>query len=184
VIVIGLDDTSTAGVLHLLYDEIRRGRQRPVGWDQEQDLGDGGPVRRLPVPDLHWSDQSGDREGCVSAIRNAGGTLVSMGSNDRGTNAPTPVIACSLGPDDVTARVADWRTMLEHVSGRRAIPAGVRLELDPGARLDEIARLAAAEHECCAFLSFTITMDERGHALEVTGPPDAEPIIAELFGAP
>jgi hypothetical protein len=107
-----------------------------------------------------------------------------MTSSDRAATPSTPMIACTLGPGDVTARVADWRTALEHVSARRAVPAGVRLELDPDARLDEIARLAAAEHECCGFLSFTITMDERGHALEVTGPPDAEPIIAELFGAP
>jgi hypothetical protein len=58
VIVVGLDDVSTAGVLHLLYDEIIEGRQRPVGMDHEQELGPDTPIRLLTVPDVHWTDES------------------------------------------------------------------------------------------------------------------------------
>jgi hypothetical protein len=60
VVVIGLDDVSTAGVLHCLYDEIVAGIFRPVGVRQD-DLGRGEtPVHLLPVPDEHWLE-SGDR---------------------------------------------------------------------------------------------------------------------------
>ncbi len=55
VIVIGLDDGSTAGVLHILFEEIRGGRHRPVGVEHDQEIHSL-PVRLLPVPDEHWDD--------------------------------------------------------------------------------------------------------------------------------
>lgn len=92
-------------------------------------------------------------------------------------------IACTLGRSGMITRVNEWRSALAAVVDRGPVPGGMRLELGPDAPLEEIVRLSAAEQECCAFLSFTITVDRRGRALEVTGPPDAEPIIADLFGA-
>ncbi len=99
------------------------------------------------------------------------------------TTGSTPAIVCTLGSDGQASRVEEWKVALEQVTARTALPGGVELALGPAARLDEIARLAAAEQECCAFLAFTITIDPRGRVLTVTGPPDAGPIITELFGA-
>jgi hypothetical protein len=59
----------------------------------------------------------------------------------------------------------------------------VRLTFDADVTLEEVARLAAAERECCRFFSFVITVDERGKALEVRAPEEALPIIEGLFGA-
>jgi hypothetical protein len=49
--------------------------------------------------------------------------------------------------------------------------------------LPELARLVAAEQACCAFLSFRITVDQRGVGLEVRAPAGADEIVTALFGA-
>jgi MerR family transcriptional regulator, copper efflux regulator len=93
-----------------------------------------------------------------------------------------PTVACSLGADDIGTRLAEWQEVLCHVVERRALPGGVRLGFGPQAPIAEIARLAAAEHGCCRFLSFAMTVDGRGVALEVTAPPDAQALLHEVFG--
>jgi hypothetical protein len=47
----------------------------------------------------------------------------------------------------------------------------------------ELARLVAAEQHCCAFISFAITVDQRGVALEVRAPDGADRIVTTLFAA-
>lgn len=49
--------------------------------------------------------------------------------------------------------------------------------------MGEVLRLAAAEHQCCAFFSFAVTIDERGTALEVSAPADAAAMVEAVFGA-
>jgi hypothetical protein len=39
----------------------------------------------------------------------------------------------------------------------------------------------AAESSCCAFLSMALERSGDGLVLDITGPQDARPIIAELF---
>ena len=96
---------------------------------------------------------------------------------------PSPV-ACTLDSSAVGSRLDEWQALLSRVSTKAPIPGGLRLTFEQDAPVAEIARLAAAEQECCRFFSFTITIDDRGVALEVTAPPDAEPIVASLFGVP
>jgi MerR family copper efflux transcriptional regulator len=76
----------------------------------------------------------------------------------------------------------DWNRLLGFVTARSAIDGGVRLELDAGAPIDEVARLTVAEQECCRFLSFSLTVDGRGLGLEVRAPDDALPVVHGLFG--
>ena len=59
---------------------------------------------------------------------------------------------------------------------------GVRLLFGDGVPLDELTRLAVAEQGCCSFLSFALTVDGRGIALEVRAPADAADLVAALFG--
>ena len=60
-----------------------------------------------------------------------------------------------------------YLSMLE--SGRRAMPY-------------ELARLAAAEQECCSFFDFTVRLASGRTALEVRAPADAQDVVASLFG--
>jgi hypothetical protein len=92
------------------------------------------------------------------------------------------VIACTLAPDAVDDRRGAWHRVLASVTGRSSTPDGaLRLEVDPEAVAD-LTALAVAEHACCSFMSFTITIDARGAAVEVRAPAEAAPIVASLFG--
>ena len=64
------------------------------------------------------------------------------------------------------------------------LDGGVRAVFLPTVPLDELMRLIAAEQDCCQFLSFAITVDTRGVALQVTAPADALAMVHSLFGAP
>ena len=50
--------------------------------------------------------------------------------------------------------------------------------------LSELSRLVDLERQCCRFLTFKIVVEagEQPIRLEVTGPPDAKPMIEDLFG--
>lgn len=95
----------------------------------------------------------------------------------------TEPIACTLDASALSDRVTEWGTILATVTDRRDVPDGLRLTFPDAGSIGEIARLAAAEHACCRFFSFTITLDERGAALEVRAPLDARPVLDALFGA-
>jgi hypothetical protein len=81
-------------------------------------------------------------------------------------------------------RVDEWAAALAGVVGRHAVDGGVRLDLGPGTDVAEVARLAAAEQECCGFFRFALSMDARGVALEVRAPDEAAGLVTDLFGAP
>jgi len=92
-------------------------------------------------------------------------------------------IACTLGGDEMERRVLEWSDMVSHVRERAPIPDGIRVSLDPDFPIDRLAALAGAEHECCAFLSFAITMNARGVGQEVRSTPDGMTVVAGLFGS-
>jgi hypothetical protein len=91
-------------------------------------------------------------------------------------------ICCTLGADEREDRVEAWREVLAGAVDRTAIPGGLRVSFGADAPLAALARLAGAEHECCRFFSFALTIDGRGAALEVTAPEDAAPLVDSLFG--
>lgn len=140
-----------------------------------------------------------DRCGCSPSVPDPTGPTTSIeprcGCSSTDGPAPTvpvvgpghedrPTVACTLSSGEVDARVAAWQAILTDVEHRQSIPGGLRLGLAAGASVGEIARLAAAEHECCHFFAFALTMDDRGIALEVTAPADGQPVLDALFGAP
>ncbi len=92
-------------------------------------------------------------------------------------------IACTLEPDAMPERLADWRTVLGQARTRVATAdGGLRIEFGDSIDLGDLARLVAAEQHCCGFFSFSLTVDQRGTALEVRAPEGASGIVAELFG--
>jgi MerR family copper efflux transcriptional regulator len=102
----------------------------------------------------------------------------------RGDRATIP-IACTLDDAEVGGRVDAWRAILAASRARTTTADGtVRVHLDGTDRLPGLAELVAAEQDCCAFFSFTITVDHVGVTLEVRAPDGAAPIVDELFGAP
>jgi hypothetical protein len=95
----------------------------------------------------------------------------------------TADICCTLSDADaVRLRIDDWRSVLEFISRRTKIDGGLRLELRDDAPIAEVVRLAEAEHGCCTFFAFALTIDSRGTALEVRAPAEAATLVRDLFG--
>ena len=99
-------------------------------------------------------------------------------------SSPTdPPIACTLQPDAMPDRVADWQAALGSASERSATADG-RLRITFGREVDlaELARLIEAEQQCCTFFSFALTIDQHGIALEVGAPEVAAGVVDTVFG--
>lgn len=79
------------------------------------------------------------------------------------------------------ARLHEWQTLLDGVI-REAIPNGRRLRFPATAPLPEITRLVQAEQGCCAFFTFTITVETTGITVDVTAPTDGQPMLDSIFG--
>jgi DNA-binding transcriptional MerR regulator len=134
--------------------------------------------------ELHRPDGPCDDQcGCVSSPPDDSPSVPQAVSlTAKPTVADVPPIACTAGTG-LRGQLDAWAALLTHASGRSAIDGGVRVELDGTTPLDELIRLTAAEHDCCRFFNFAITIDTRGVALEVRGPDEASPIVQSLFGA-
>lgn len=94
----------------------------------------------------------------------------------------TPEIACALHPESVGERFEDWNRILASAKARTAIPDGVRVVFHRDVDAGALASLAAAEQTCCSFFRFDISIGADEVALVVTGPDDAQPVIAAVFG--
>ncbi|HEY9416482.1 MAG TPA: heavy metal-responsive transcriptional regulator, partial [Pseudonocardia sp.] len=96
---------------------------------------------------------------------------------------PEVPVACTLGGDEQTERIQQWRQVLDSATGREDIDGGLRLRFpaDPDLVAD-VARLAAAEQGCCAFFDFTMQLTPDALVLSVRAPGAAEPLVTELFG--
>ena len=87
-------------------------------------------------------------------------------------------LVCTLEAADLPGRLQEWRDLTSHVTSRAPIDGGLRLQLDAGTPLGDLAALMAAEQSCCSFFAFALTVDARGPALEIRGPAEA----LALFG--
>jgi hypothetical protein len=98
---------------------------------------------------------------------------------------PELPIACTLTPDAKTDRlrlIDDLRR--DALIAREPTGAGARLRLRDTPDVERRAReLVAAESQCCAFLTFELSRADGELVLDVSGPPDARPVV-ELFFAP
>jgi len=92
-------------------------------------------------------------------------------------------IACTLSAADHTAR-ADQTTELARraLRSREPIPNGARLRFERSAETErQLRTIIEAEAECCPFLRLDLQPADDALVLEITGPAEADPIIAELF---
>ena len=92
-------------------------------------------------------------------------------------------IACTLHPGELAGRTAQLAELArEALRSRTPIPGGERLVFAPGAGTEERLRDAvAAEAACCSFLTMDLQRLDHGLVLDIAGPEEARPIIAEMF---
>jgi len=106
-----------------------------------------------------------------------GGSLIAKPSASGG-----PPIACTLAPDRVGDQITQWQRLLRQAVGRDSVPGGVRVRFPRDVDVAAIAQLAAAEQDCCRFFTFGLVVAPGEVTLDVTGPIDAQPVIAALIG--
>ncbi len=92
-------------------------------------------------------------------------------------------IACTLRPTQYTDRTAQLRALADGaLRSREPLAEGERLTFAPGAETETRLRDAvAAEASCCSFLRMDLRSQGDALVLDITGPAEARPIIAELF---
>ena len=92
-------------------------------------------------------------------------------------------IACTLAPDEFRSRSSDLAAIAARSLRQRApIPGGERLTFaGDDATERELRAVVAAEAQCCAFLELDLRRQREHLVLDVVGPEDAQPLIAELF---
>ena len=84
--------------------------------------------------------------------------------------------------DERPGRMSGWTDVLDRVVERESTATGMRLRLDADAQVvSTAADLAVREAACCAFFSFTLTIDTGGVWLAVDAPPDGRPVLDALF---
>jgi hypothetical protein len=91
--------------------------------------------------------------------------------------------ACSLDEAEMQVRLDAWSSVARQAATLDDIDDGVRLRLPYDADLAEIARLAAAESNCCPIFEFRITLDGRGRAIEIRVPEGRAGTVHELLGS-
>jgi hypothetical protein len=95
-------------------------------------------------------------------------------------------IACTLSADQLRRRTGELAVLAARaVRSRERTDEGERLTFADGHDIErELRATIAAEASCCAFLRMELRRTEDGLVLDVAGPEDARPIIAELFRSP
>ena len=96
---------------------------------------------------------------------------------------PEIPIACTLGPDGMIARQALIDTLAaDGLLERAATDAGLQVRLRDTPDIERRTReLIAAEARCCAFLAFDLKRDGGALVLDISGPPEARPVIDLFF---
>jgi hypothetical protein len=92
-------------------------------------------------------------------------------------------IACTLGPGQYQDRAGELAALAARaLRSRDQTPDGERLIFTGGEDTErELRAVIAAESSCCPFLRMDLERTAEGLVLDIAGPADARPIIAELF---
>jgi hypothetical protein len=92
-------------------------------------------------------------------------------------------IACTLSPAGYRQRTDELTKLAARaLLSRQQNGGGQRLVFTDTAENERDLRAAiAAEADCCAFLELKLTRTLDGLVLDITGPPDAQHVMTELF---
>ncbi len=92
-------------------------------------------------------------------------------------------IACVLRPAEFRGRIDELSALAARaLRSREPTADGERLIFTDSEGTERALRAAiAAESRCCAFLRMDLRRSGDSLVLEITGPDDARPVIAELF---
>ncbi len=91
-------------------------------------------------------------------------------------------IACTLDASRIGDRFGEWQRVTAQAVACESLGDGIRLLFPRDANAGAIASLAMAEQTCCSFFRFSLGIGPEAVTLDVTGPADAQPVIAAMMG--
>jgi hypothetical protein len=102
---------------------------------------------------------------------------------DRREDAMDQPIACTLSAREYRGRTDELAALaVRALRSREPTAGGERLTFADGPEIEAELRVAiAAEASCCAFLHMELRRRGEDLILEIAGPQEARPVIAELF---
>ena len=128
------------------------------------------------------TEASGTVDVHLSADRPAAQAEAEAGAEPEPERWRTAAVACDLSGHDMRERAAQWNAVLTGAV-RTVIPEGLRLTV-PVERTAQVAALAAAEQQCCAFFDFRLHLDGADLHLEVRAPAEGAALLNEVFAQP
>jgi tRNA A37 methylthiotransferase MiaB len=92
-------------------------------------------------------------------------------------------IACTLSADQYKRRTADLAALgARALRSRERTAGGERLTVERSEEIErELDAAIAAEASCCSFLHMDVQRHDDRLVLDIAGPDEARPVIAELF---
>lgn len=94
----------------------------------------------------------------------------------------THPIACTLSPDEYRQRADEIDALArDALVSREPIHGGARLTFADDGLRPRLEDLVARETECCPFLTMELSSADGSLILDVTGPPEARPVVDQLF---
>jgi hypothetical protein len=105
-----------------------------------------------------------------------------MGMLETTTLSEAP-IAYTLSPGQYKDRTGELAALAaQALRSRELTTDGEQLTFTDTPETErELRAVIAAESSCCAFLRMELNRIGEGLVLDIAGPPDARPVIAELF---
>lgn len=92
-----------------------------------------------------------------------------------------PPLACSLGAQDLNARLEQWRAVLASVTAvAYEDETAVMLHLSAATSVADLAQLCADEVACCPFFTFSLDIRSGTTALRVSVPAGAAQLLGDL----
>ena len=91
-------------------------------------------------------------------------------------------IACSLSAPDLAGRLSDMRQLGQDALLSADAHGTLRFRADRETRA-RLEGIVAAEAECCPFLDMHLREEAGALVLEIRGPQEAAPVVAELVSA-
>jgi hypothetical protein len=90
--------------------------------------------------------------------------------------------SCTLDAPQLRARLGAWRDLRNRARAVESVSDGVRLVLPAEEPMAGLIDLVVSESECCAFYTFTVSVEGRERRLEISAGPRGGPAVHALLG--
>jgi hypothetical protein len=90
--------------------------------------------------------------------------------------------SCTLDAPQLRARLSAWRDLRNRARAVESVPDGVLLVLPAEEPVADMIDLVVSESECCAFYTFTLSVEGPERRLEISAGPGGGPVVHALLG--